>query len=455
MEAGNYNAAPSTLVQGAALQTEDLSTIMQNVCWGDKQLILQKMIKSDGVKSMLAQFDRQMSYGQFGGAAQLEGNVGQEETSEYARITVPMCFYSHSRRVTIASQMIETVDGVKSDERAAKDAALKIAGDIEFDLFRGKADFSNGGVFDGNPLAIPALPNITGLDVQIRQSDAIMNTQDAMFYEFGGSDSCVLNGGGPLTQDNVEDASCRSAQNHGSADKLCVDIKVVSAYNKIAYGKDRIILAGSPQTAQGADLRKQWVSGGTVDVEGSRFLAGKTAPQRARSNGPTAPTITGIASATVAGVVTPFAAGAVYQYYVTSFNEVGESPRTAATAGTVTLLGDELQVTIQPGAGTTRGFNVYRSAAGGTAASAKYIGRVANSGAASTVFYDLGNKNPAFVTGFLVQGDTFGMKELCPYSRLKLAVSDLSQPEAHFRFCTLVVFQPRKSILLDNLRGSF
>lgn len=455
MEAGNYNAAPSTLVQGAALQTEDLSTVMHNVCWGEKQLILQKMIKSAGVKSMLAQFDRQLSYGQFGGSAQLEGNVGQEETSDYVRITVPMCFYSHSRRVTIASQMVETVDGKKSSERAASDAAMKIAGDIEFDLFRGKADFSNGGVFDGNPLAIPLLPNMVGIDVQIRQSDNQINTQDAMFSEFGAAESCLISCGGPLTQDNVEDAHVRSAQNHGSAEKLVVDLKVLSAYNKIAYGKDRIILAGSPQTVQGADLRKQWTSGGTVEIEGSRFLAGKTQPQRARSNGPLAPAIAGVASATVAGVVTPFVAAQVYQYYVTSFNEVGESPRTAGTAGTVVVTGDELQVSITPPGGTVRGFNVYRSAAGGTAASAKFIGRVAYAGVNPTIFYDLGNKSPAFVTGFLLQGDVMELKELSPYSRLKLAVSDLSEPEAHFRFCTLAMFEPRKCVCLDNLRGSF
>ena len=101
-----------------------------------------------------------------------------------------------------------------------------------------------------------------------------------------------------------------------------------------------------------------------------------------------------------------------------------------------------------------RYFNVYRSLAGGSQASAKYIGRViVTAGAGSTVFYDLGNKQPGFVTGYLIQGDTMAMMELAPYSRLKLAVTDLSTPEAHFRFCTLAVKQPRKNVLLDNITG--
>ncbi len=46
------------------------------------------------------------------------------------------------------------------------------------------------------------------------------------------------------------------------------------------------------------------------------------------------------------------------------------------------------------------------------------------------------------------------MKELAPYSRKKLAETDLSMTEAHFRFVTLAVMQPRKNVLVDNLQGT-
>lgn len=452
LEAGNYNAAPSTLVQGSALQIEDLSPVMHNVTFDDSHIKLQKMVKVDSCKSTLAQFDRQLSYGQFGGSAQLEGAVGQEETSDFVRIVVPMAYYSHIRRVTVVANMVDTVDGQKAEERAASDAAKKLAADIEFDLFRGKADFSNAGLFDGNMGAIPGLPNMLGLDAQIRQSDAERNAQDLMFGEYGSDDTVVIAGGGTLSQDMIEDASVRSAMNLGSADKLLVDPKVLSAYNKISFGKERIVLAGSAQDATGAELRKQWVSNGTVGLEASRFLSGKTRPATARSNGPSAPlTVT----AANAGGSTSLPAG-TYVYYVTSVNELGESPRTVATGTLTYTAGDQVTLTITPpGSGTVRYFNVYRSAAGGSQASARFIGRVALGAGATTAFVDLNNKRPGFVTGFLVEGDTMGMKELSPYSRLKLAVSDLSIPEAHFRFCTLAVTQPRKNVLIDNLVGSF
>jgi hypothetical protein len=446
LEAGGYNAAPSTLVQGSALQVEDLSPVMHNVTFDDSHIKLQKMLKVETVKSTLAQFDRQLSYGIFGGSAQIEGAVGQEETSDFVRIVVPMAFYSHTRRVTLVANMIETVDGKKAEERAAADAAKKLAADIEFDLFRGKADFSNAGSFDGNPLVIPALPNILGLDAQIRQSDSQANAKDQMFSEYGSDDSVVIGVGGTLTQAVIEDAHVRSTMNLGDADKLLVDPKVLAAYNKISYGKERIILAGSPQDATASDLRKQWVSGGVVNVEASRFLSGKTNPAKARANGPAA---AAIGSETVGDPAAPTAlAAGTYKYIATAVNENGESFPSAVKSVTITI-GQSISLPLSA-SGTVRYFNVYRSAVNGT--QTKFIGRVAASAGAAT-FVDLGNKAPGFVTGFLVQGDTMGVKELAPYSRLKLAVTDLSQPEAHFRFLTLAVFQPRKNVLLDSLQG--
>lgn len=457
LEAGSYNAAPGTLVQGAALQVEDLSTVMENVTFDDSHLKLQKMLKSETCKSTLAQFDRQLSYGIFGGSAQIEGQIGQEEISDFVRITVPMCFYSHTRRVTIVANMVATVDGQKAEDRSASDAAKKIAGDVEFDSFRGMADFSNAGIFDGNPSTaiMPALPNIQGVDLQIRQSDSQRNSRDLMFAEYGSDDTVVIPGGGNLTQDMVEDASVRSALNFGNADKLVVDPRVLSAYNKIIFAKERVILAGSPQTSTGGDLQKQWVSGGTVSVEASRFLSGKAkpAPFRSKSGLTNASmTITPV-STTDATAPTAFPAGAVFNYTVTACNELGEGPASAASSVTIAVAADKVVCTIAPpSSGTVRYFNVYRTLAGGAVGSQKFIGRIASNGANNVTFTDLGNKSPGFVTGFLLEEDTMGFKELAPYSRLKLAVVDLSQPEAHFRFLTLAMYQPRKNVLIDNLK---
>jgi hypothetical protein len=455
LEGGGYNAAPSTLTQGSALQVEDLSNVMTNVTFDDEHIKLQNMLKVESCKSTLAQFDRQLSYGMFGGSAQIEGHVGQEETSDVVRVTVPMCYYSHTRRVTDVAKMVATVDGVKADDRAASDAAKKIAGDIEFDCFRGSADFSNAGVFDGHPGAMWMGPNMHGMDLQIRQSDNQRNARDLMFAEYGSDDTVIIAGGGTLSQEMIEDAHVRSMMNFGNADKLVVDPKVLSNYNKIAISMQRIVLAGSAQDASGADLRKQWVSNGTVTLEASRFLSGKSKPAPGRmGSDAVAPASVSCASTTDAAAVTAFASGAVYRYFVTTCNERGESGKTAASALTIATTGDKVVVTItHPGSGTARYFNVYRTLAGGAAGTEKFIGRVVlRVGQTTTLFTDLGNKLPGFVTGFLLESDTGVLRELAPYSRKKLAETELSTVEAHFRFVTLAVLQPRKNCLIDNLK---
>jgi hypothetical protein len=458
LEAGSYDAKPTALVQGAALQIEDLSDVMHNVTFDDSHIVLQRDMKIDTAKATLVQFDRQLSYGIFGGSAQIEGQIGTEETSDFIRAAVPMSYYSHTRHTTIVANMVATVDGKKAEERAAADAAKKIAGDIEFDLFRGMADFSNAGVFDGNPnpAVLPALPNMQGVDLQVRQSDNLRNTRDLMFAEYGSDDTVVIAGGGTLTQEMVEDASVRSALNFGNAETLYIDPRVLSAYNKILLQYQRNNLAGSPQQATGSDLQKQWVSGGTVSFKASRFLSGKSrpAPFRPKSGLVTTGMSVAPVSTTDASAPTAFEAGQVFWYGATPCNELGEGPQCAAASVTIATDADKVVVTItHPSSGTVRYFNMYRTVAGAPAGTQKFIGRVAiAAGASTTAFVDLGNKIPGFVTGFLLEKDTMGMKEMAPYSRLKMAVVDLSTPEAHFRFTTLAVYQPRKNVLVDNLQ---
>ena len=61
LEAGSYNATPGSLVQGSALQQEDLSPVMQNVTFSDEHIKLQKALSVKDAKSQLVQFNRQLS----------------------------------------------------------------------------------------------------------------------------------------------------------------------------------------------------------------------------------------------------------------------------------------------------------------------------------------------------------------------------------------------------------
>ncbi len=451
LSAGSYNVAPDALRQGPALLVEDVSPLYHNQSYEDRHIFLQKELTVKKVKSVTVQFNRKLAHGRFGGSARAEGAIGRERTSTWNRVAVPMCYYSEIRRVTVPATFVETQGGDKIEDLESESGELNLAGDFEFDFFRGCDDYSNAGLFDGNPNLVPAVPNIRGLQVQIRQSDASLLTQDLMFLAYGSGLSSTVQIGTTLGQDNIEDMSVRSAMNHGTAELLLVDPLVQSAYNKIAYNKERIVLAGSPQDMTGADLRRQSTYNGMIQVRASRFLSGKFRPNLPQDGAPGTPSAT---SSQTAGSTT-FLLNQTYVYLVTAENDEGESA--AGTVATVTIGGNGQSVALAISAGsspTPKSYNIYRSGNGGTAATARFIGRVPYAGT-TTTFTDLNNKIPGFVTGVLVQPDTMDVAELAPYSRMKLAISDLSLPEAHFRFATLRVFSPKKNVLGENLRGSF
>jgi hypothetical protein len=124
--------------------------------------------------------------------------------------------------------------------------------------------------------------------------------------------------------------------------------------------------------------------------------------------------------------------------------------------GQAVTAGQQVTLTIQPPAtGAYRAFNVYRSNGRRLRGEVRFIGRVIAAARATPPSPTWATRSPGFVTGLLIEGDTMKMKELAPYSRVKLAQTDLSTPEAHFRFVTLAVTQPRKNAIIDNLVGSF
>jgi hypothetical protein len=448
LEAGGYNAAPGSLTQGSALQQEDLSAVMNVATYDDSAIKLQKILKVVPAKGTLVQFNRQLDYGIFGGSAALEGGVGQEETSTYVRKVVPMAYYVHIRRTTIQSEMIEAFDGVKAENRVEADAAIKLAGDIEFGLYRGQADYSNNGVFDGNPLAMSEfIPGMQGLDPQIRYSDAELSSQDLMFNEYGSNASVVIPQNGVLQQTTIQSVYATSQMNHGAPEKLYLDPLTHGSYNNIAFGKERIILAGSPQKATGASLNEQWVAGGGISIESSRFVSAKTQPARTRIGAPSTPIAA--TSAQSAGT-TAFNSGEVYLYNYTAVNELGESAASPNNTVTISATGNSVTLTLTAPAGAVvRYFNMYRSSAGGSIL--KFIGRVKTSGASTTTFTDLDNFLPGSITAFALDWRGIEVAELSPYKSQELARVDLTTPKAFFRFLCLQVKLPRFNILVTGV----
>jgi hypothetical protein len=233
--------------------------------------------------------------------------------------------------------------------------------------------------------------------------------------------------------------------NHGAPEKMYLDPLTHSAYNKISHAKERIVLAGSPQQATGASLKEQWVAGGAIALESSRFLSAKTSPARPRANTPAAPSFAPGQTANTTSLL----AGEVYQYSVTAVGDAGESPAAATQAVTIATNGNQVDVVITPAAGiAARYFNVYRSNAGETRKA--FIGRVKNSGAATSTLVDLNSRLPFGVQAMALDMRGIEICELSKYSSKELASTNLSAVKAFFRFAAVVAKLPRFNIITDN-----
>lgn len=451
LEAGGLNAAPGTLNQGSSLQMQDLSNVMNVTCISDDQIKLQKMFPVKAAKQTMYEFRRQLDYGTLGSSAVLEGAVGEEETPTYVSAIVPMAYYVHYSRRTLQAELVNTFDGKGPEERLDEAAATKLAWDIEKDCFLGKAMYSNAGAFDGNILATPDRQEagMRGFDQQVRSSDSDITTHDLFFQEYGGNESVVLDQSGVLSQDIIEDVKTLNALHNGNAKTLVLGPTAHGNYNKIAFPKERIILAGSPQKRTGASLDAQDTVQGQISIESSRMLEPKTAPSRLRGGTPAAPTAA--AATDIAAAGTSFIAGEQYTYFVTAVNARGEGAKSASQVATIAATGDGQSIVITPAAGLAAiSFNVYRSEAGGSKTA--FIGRVKAQGAAAVTFIDLNYMKPFMSSAYAVDERSSHFAELSSFKSKELAQTDLTTPKAYYRFVTLGMHLPRFNVIVDNCR---
>lgn len=460
LEAGYAMGPAGTATQGAALQRQDLQGIMNNVTYQSSMLVLQKIIPTRVAKSMTVEFRRQLSYGGLQGIATVEVSAGKSITGDYESLLAAMAFYTVSSVVSFAATQVQTFDGVQNEEREAHNAAMNIAAAIEIDLFRGHADFSNGGVFDGAPSAMPlgtVMPGMIGLDPQIRQANLSYMARSLDMFEYGAGGSTILSVGGTLAQANIEDGLSHSVMNFGEARTLYLDPLTIAAYNKIIFNKEHSYINNGtmPPTTSGAQLTQQWTANGQCSLVPSRFLSGKTSPPPTLTVGtPSAPTVAGARAASTTG----FLNNNVVCYFVTGVNEQGEGTASSNVTVTATANGDQFNLTITAAEGNSSyWYNVYSTAPGTATVSNttnyKFIGRVKATagGVLSTTFNDLGNFLPGAVTGFLLDKSGIERPQLSGFSKLSGATVDTALRNLYVQAETIIAITPAKNVLFTNL----
>jgi hypothetical protein len=457
LQAGHgYLGAPTSLVGGAALQVESLDSTLKSVTYDASNLIMWPSIPQDRAYSLVEQYVRTNSYGDGGSAFVPESGSPSMNDSEYNRHAQKVVFLSTRRGVSLASTLVRSFAG-DAESRESQAGTLWMLERLERELYKGNADFSNNGKFDGEISAIPSKMqnlNLSGLEVQLRSGDSDFSAQARAFDGFGGADSIIKDMEGDIiSESTIEDLANVLMQNFGRPDQLHLAPKQMSDFIKQFFPKERVNVLGIADGKAGYVVREMVTTAGSIALRPNLFLKPKDAPksQNDRASVPQAPAAAAAALATDGD--SKLKLGEKYSYSVSAVNEQGECAATAATSEvTVDADGKNIKVTISAPAGgaAPTHYAVYRSDKNG--AGKKFVGYVKAAGA-STVFTDRGEKVEGGATAYMLdmRPEIMVWKQLAPLMKINLAQVSTSKEFLLWLAGTLIIFAPRKSGIIQNI----
>lgn len=460
MTIGHANglSSPTSLVGGSALQMESIDGTLKSVTYDASHLQLWPALPQDRAYSLVEQYVRTNSYGDGGSPFIPEAGSPQMNDSEYNRHAQKVVFLATRRGVSLPSTLVKMNFGGDIESREAQAGTLWMLERLERYLYKGQADFSNAGEFDG---AISAIPNkiqnldLSGLEVQIRQGDADYTAQSRAFDGFGASHSVIRNiGGQVISESDIEDLANILLENYSHPSEMHLQPKNISDFVKQFYPKERVNTMGVLDGRAGYVVKTMSTTAGDIALKANIFLKPKDSPKsnNDRPGVPGAPTSATASAAAAMG--SDLVSGDKYAYSVSACNEQGEGAAVVASAQvTVAASGDAVSLAIvQPtsGAGVTH-YAVYRTSKQGAGATL-FIGYVARSGS-TTTFLDKGRKTQGSATGFMLDMNPEALvwKQLAPLTRLNLAQLSMSKEFILWLAGVLIVFKPRALGVFENV----
>lgn len=415
---------------GFPLRTESLEATLKNLTYEMDEIKLFKSIAKVPASNTVEEFNRLISYGE-GGAGTFnqgffsEGDLPDEQDSTYERVTVLIKFLGVVGRVTHVANTIRAAHG-----------------------------------------------NVIALETMNKTMELLRNLENALFFgdstlipeQFDGLDKLITDGapnnvidlrGGPLTEEALNDFLLIIRENFGMATDGYFGTGPFADLAKQVYDRQRFAYAPAPGVL-GATVTAFQGQNGRINLHDHVFIR-PGAVARAAGLGkadrrPSAPTIT-VAPAAAADPGSQFAAAdaGTYTYRVVAGNKHGLStPVDTASVGVVA--GDGVTFTVADGGQDTTFYEIYRTAPGAAAATARLMTRVARTGA-TQVITDLNADLPGTSTGFVLMQNqrSFSWAQLLPMTRIPLAAIDTSIRWAQVIYGAIKMYTPTKNVLVRNI----
>lgn len=435
---GNSINAPGAFGagDGFALRVESLDQTLKNVTYRMEHVRLWKAIPKGPAFNTVEEFNQVTDYGQLEqGAWVAEGGLPNETDATYTRNYRVVKFLGTLRSVSHVASLVKPAHGnLIAQETVA--GTMYLLRQLERNLFFGDSSL--------DPL------QWDGVDKQITDGAPASNIIDLR--------------GEPLSEDVLIDAALtiQDAPNYGTPTHLFLDPKRKADLVKTFFPKARYDLFNKTDSGNiGMDIGGFTSPAGDVKFEPDVFI-GETASVPAAAVGSNSPANPTIASATAgAGTGSLFTAAdaGTYIYQVVAVNSTGQSAA-VATSGVAVTATQQVTITIDDDAISASlatapvYYRIFRTAAGGAAATAKEIGQVARAAPGSdTVFIDrnltLPNTSNAYM--FQMNSDNMGFKQLAPMVKVPLATINASIRWMQLLYGTPIVCSPGRNVIFRNV----
>lgn len=441
MAAGQDIANPGTAAgQGFPYRVESLDKMMRYVSFRDDHVRFFTSLVKQQAFNTVEEWNLNEDYGENVGGFIAEGDLPEEHDHTVSRNYAVVKYLATLRRATHPLQLIRPSHG---------NVVRQIAEAGTLWLLRA----AENACFNGDSRVIS------------EEWDGI-RAQLEMAVDNGTAESDVIRDmrGAYLTEEEVNEqvGVRRASPNFAVPTHLYYSLKAHTQFTNQFYPKERYNIAAPAGSIEGGFDMSAFRSVHAprpIVLEPDVFIQeGAVAPLT--SSGSTAkipgsPTVaTPVDTALVGAEVSQFGASdaGTYIWQIAAVNRYGKSKPTI-TAGVAITANQKAVIAITNPGGAT-GYEIYRTAVGGAAATARFCIRIpAAAGGGVTTFTDFNDDLPGTSTAYMVQKteEALTFKQLAPMLKIPLARVDLSDRWAQVLYGMLILNIPRRHMIFKNV----
>lgn len=437
----NPGASPG---EGFPLRVESLDQTLFNTTYKAKDVKFWKALYKDAAYNTIEEFNRLESYGSGESVFIQEGDLPDEDDSQYSRQYTKIKFMGTTRRVTHVMSLLKAAHG-DAVARETVNGTLFLLRQMERTLFNG----------DENMIDI----QFDGIEALLVKAFNSSLSDDGQYL--GYEDTNVIDmRGQPLTEDHVTDGTERAVAepNYGSPSDLWLPTGPMKDLSKILYPKERYDLPAPQNGKAGIAINSIVTPFGDIALNPDIFMPDSTKPADAGvgkvGQRPGTPILGVLTSPVYAGSNTTkwgTADAGSYFYKVTAGSRYGRSA--PVTSGAIAVsAGDQVSIPVTDVGPDTSYYEVSRSDKDGAASTCRTVFRVKRTGAAQTIV-DLNRFLPGTSKGYLLSQnpEVLKWKQLAPFTKIPLATIDSSVRWMQVLYGALQVMKPKHNVIFINI----